>query len=92
MFIVDSWQDIVDAHVEAGRPLDEESIDQLKCIAADPRAKGCQWAAFIAKCRICSHTELVIVPFVGDADLDNLECTYCDNDSMMERELEEWQM
>ena len=93
MYIVYTWKEIVSAHVEAGVPLCPESIAELKEVAADPRAKGCKWAAFIAKCRICSNEEIVIVPFLGDdADLENLECTYCDNYSMQERELEEWQM
>jgi len=93
MYISDTWQDIEAAHIEAGVPLCPETIAELKEVAADPRAEGCQWAAFIAVCRICMQEEVVIVPFHGDdADLENLECTNCDNYSMQERELEEWQM
>jgi len=92
MYISDSWQDIEAAHKEAGRPLCPETIAELKEVAADPRAKDCQWAAFVAECRICMAVEIVIVPFLPDADLENIQCTNCDNDSMQERELEEWQM
>ena len=67
-------------------------LDDLVNVAADPRAEHCQWAVFVAVCRICSFEELVIVPFLPEADLDNLECTNCENDTMMEKELEEWQM
>lgn len=92
MFIVDTWQDVALAHEEAGRPLAQDVLDDLFDVAADPRAKDCQWAVFVAVCRICMHEELVIVPFLPEADLDDLECLNCNNDTMMEKELEEWQM
>lgn len=92
MYISDSWQNIVAAHKEVGKPLCPETIAELKEVAANPRAKNCQWAVFVAECRICMVVEIVIIPFLPDADLDNIECTNCNNYSMQERELEEWQM
>jgi len=92
MYIVDTWQEIESAHVEAGVPLLSDTIAELKEVAASSDAQGCQWAAFVGECRVCTYVEIMFVPFFDEDDLDDIICSNCGNETMTERELEEWQM
>lgn len=46
-----------------------------------------KWAVVNGKCRICNHKQVVVAPVYDTCDLDNLECSNCEN--MAVEEIEE---
>jgi len=52
-----------------------------------------KWAVVDAKCRICNHKQISVVPVIGENYdvLDDLECANCGNMTCQEDEPNEWE-
>jgi len=86
-----SRHDIIGGYADAGKPMDQETIDALESVAAELKALGYDdnWVVFEGQCRICNNEHTVICP--ASNDLDNQECANCGNMSMQEKEIPEWE-
>ena len=84
-------KDIVSAFVEAGKPLDEDTIADFEEVEEQLRGLkiDLNFVVLAGQCRICNYRETIIVPAI--VDLDNMECRNCENMTMQEREDLEWE-
>ncbi len=83
--------DIIDLFKEAKKPLDKEILLDLAKVDNDLKSDGLDRSFVLldGQCRICNHKQLLICPAV--CDLDNLECANCENMTVQERDIPEWE-
>ncbi len=83
--------DVISLWEEAGKPLDADILVDLEEVDADLMAEGLNrnFVILDAQCRICNYKSLIICPAI--CDLDNLECENCENKTMQERNIPEWE-
>lgn len=86
-----SHTDMMSCWDEANRPLDSDTVTEVKEVAAEMKRMGIDdnWLVFEGQCRICNFVQNIICP--ADNDIDNQECGNCGNTTMMEREVPEWE-
>ena len=89
MIVIENTQNIIDIYAEAGRPLDEDTLESLEFVRKQLADEGIEsnWCVIDTRCRVCGFEMVTIVPEI--ADLENLECANCENMAAMEKESEE---
>lgn len=85
-------KEMISCWVEAGKPLDSETIAVINEVQSeiDELDRGYKWLVFEGQCRICNYTQNIMCP--SSNDIDNQECYNCGNDTMMEKETPEWEL
>lgn len=83
--------DMISCWADAGRPLCQDTIDDIEYSAAESRrlGLGTGWLVFEGKCRICNYVQNIICPV--ENDIDNQECGNCGHMTMQEKEIPEWE-
>lgn len=91
MTVFSSHKDMISCWDEANRPLDSDTVTEIKEVAVEMKRMGVDdnWLVFEGQCRICNFVQNIICP--ADNDIDNQECGNCGSMTMQEREVPEWE-